>query len=391
MATYLEAAETILKEYKRPLSSEELTDIAIRRGLIIPGGPTPAKTMGALIYSHIKKHRESSPFTLVASNRFTLVSNNQLDLFNNGNSTKEHKNRNSKRPKSSKPQGSFRQIACIVLEEAGHPMTAQQITGVAIEKGLLTSVGKTPSATMSAKIYTEIQENGEDSIFIKVGRGLFFLRNRERDIESQEVNSEQVVTPPVAVPLHKNSQKKTSGSAYLDAAGAVLDEIGHPLTAGEIVTAALERGFTLGQSKTPNRALTTTIDSDIRKNGEKSLFYKVSRGLFSLRNSVHGEKPYSALNSKQPVTIQPVGIYGGNIAALQRELEIIQSFLIGRLEHRPSDEKLCDWVLFCYTAEMFSAGRDIFRLINQEAVNAWYFEKVRKLARLCSLKAPSNG
>jgi hypothetical protein len=69
----------------------------------------------------------------------------------------------------------------------------------------------------------------------------------------------------------------------------------------------------------------------------------------------------------------------------------IRAFLSGRAEHRPSDEKLCDWVQFCYTFGLYVEGRDLFALVNEADVNTWYLERTRKLARICSLKAGSNG
>ncbi len=76
---------------------------------------------------------------------------------------------------------------------------------------------------------------------------------------------------------------------------------------------------------------------------------------------------------------------------LDREIAEIRAFLKGRAEQRPSDERLCDWVQFCYTFELYAEGRDLFALVNEADVNPWYLERTRKLARICSLKAGSNG
>jgi hypothetical protein len=40
-----------------------------------------------------------------------------------------------------------------VLQEAKRPLTAREITQFAISRGLLKSAGKTPEATMSARLY----------------------------------------------------------------------------------------------------------------------------------------------------------------------------------------------------------------------------------------------
>jgi hypothetical protein len=74
-------------------------------------------------------------------------------------------------------------------------------------------------------------------------------------------------------------------------------------------------------------------------------------------------------------------------AILDREREAIRVFLAGRSDTRPTDEKLCDWVQFCYLFEMYREGRDVFAVINPIEVNAWHFERTKKLATICKMKA----
>lgn len=66
--TYLEAAVAVLKASRRATTTEEITDAAIRQGLINPCGKTPVQTMGAALYRHIYEdaarpvlQRESQP------------------------------------------------------------------------------------------------------------------------------------------------------------------------------------------------------------------------------------------------------------------------------------------------------------------------------------------
>ena len=72
---------------------------------------------------------------------------------------------------------------------------------------------------------------------------------------------------------------------------------------------------------------------------------------------------------------------------LDREIETVSAFLQGRSDHRPTDEKICDWVNFCYAFEMYAQGAELFRLVARENVNEWYFERTRKLAKICALRA----
>lgn len=53
--TYLQAAIEVLRGAERPLSASEIAERATARGLIHPGGSTPAATMGARLYSYSKE------------------------------------------------------------------------------------------------------------------------------------------------------------------------------------------------------------------------------------------------------------------------------------------------------------------------------------------------
>ncbi len=52
--TYLEAAITVLKSAREPMTSGEITEAAIRKGLISPRGKTPEATMSAELYQRLK-------------------------------------------------------------------------------------------------------------------------------------------------------------------------------------------------------------------------------------------------------------------------------------------------------------------------------------------------
>lgn len=81
------------------------------------------------------------------------------------------------------------------------------------------------------------------------------------------------------------------------------------------------------------------------------------------------------------------GTPDGLDAILAREIGNIRAFLQGRSDYRPSDEKLCDWVNFCYTFELYAEAHELFTLVSPNGVNPWYFERTRKLARICGAKA----
>jgi hypothetical protein len=72
-------------------------------------------------------------------------------------------------------------------------------------------------------------------------------------------------------------------------------------------------------------------------------------------------------------------------AILADEIRAIRGFLAGNHSAAPSDEKLCDWVQFCYAFELFSEAASLFKLIRPEQVNSWPYERAKRLARACEL------
>ena len=68
------------------------------------------------------------------------------------------------------------EAAAQILAEAGQPMTCKAIVEKAIERGLWTTRGKTPQATLYAAIIREIAKKGDKARFSKVGRGVFRIK-----------------------------------------------------------------------------------------------------------------------------------------------------------------------------------------------------------------------
>jgi hypothetical protein len=61
--TFLEAAETVLRTAQKPLTTAEITEIALRRGLISTGGKTPNASMSAALYGAPSKSSIRREFT----------------------------------------------------------------------------------------------------------------------------------------------------------------------------------------------------------------------------------------------------------------------------------------------------------------------------------------
>lgn len=73
---------------------------------------------------------------------------------------------------------SFKEAAVKILKEAEEPLTAKEITRIALDEELIETSGATPEATMAAQLYTDTGK------FKKVGKGLFALVKQTESVKS---------------------------------------------------------------------------------------------------------------------------------------------------------------------------------------------------------------
>ena len=60
--TFKAAAVEVLRGEKRPMKAEDITDLALRRKLLVTEGKTPSATMGAQLYTDVKNNGTKSEF-----------------------------------------------------------------------------------------------------------------------------------------------------------------------------------------------------------------------------------------------------------------------------------------------------------------------------------------
>ena len=89
-----------------------------------------------------------------------------------------------------KKKVSFKEAARIILQKVEEPISAKEITAIALEQGLLETEGRTPEATMAAQLYVDINRNPNSS-FQKVGKGLFTLKKKKGKLDSPVVFLEE--------------------------------------------------------------------------------------------------------------------------------------------------------------------------------------------------------
>ena len=71
----------------------------------------------------------------------------------------------------------FTEAAAEVLRLAGKPLHYKEITELAIEKNLLSHVGKSPEVTMGARLAALLKKEDKTNPIVRVKPGVFALRD----------------------------------------------------------------------------------------------------------------------------------------------------------------------------------------------------------------------
>ena len=166
----------------------------------------------------------------------------------------------------------------VALAEADGPLHYREITERVLAKGYWNSRGKTPEATVNARLAVDIRDQGAASRFVRVSRGRFKLnpeRNRDRDRS--------------AIPSIHGTEGEGPGNvtSFADAAERVLKDSQDrkPMHYAAITKQALERGMIHTQGRTPSATMYSQILTEIRRHetrGESPRFVQHGRGMVGL-------------------------------------------------------------------------------------------------------------
>lgn len=170
-----------------------------------------------------------------------------------------------------------------VLKKAQSPLHARAITEQIIASGLWHSAGKTPEASVSARLYSDIKRNGSNSPFIKVANQTFALR--------EPIDATGVATETGSTPL--KADKKTSpplekmGLSFTTCAEKVLAQFGKkkPMHYRDITKKAIAEGWLLSSGKTPAASMYAQLITEIKrqqKDGKLPRFVQHGRGYVGL-------------------------------------------------------------------------------------------------------------
>ena len=71
---------------------------------------------------------------------------------------------------------------------------------------------------------------------------------------------------------------------------------------------------------------------------------------------------------------------------VNEEIESIHAYIQGLSSMKLGNEKICDWINFCYTLGLYIEGKELFSLLDNSEVNGWYYDRTKKIAKACDQK-----
>src|ERR1043165_6273979 len=89
----------------------------------------------------------------------------------------------------------FTEAAAEVLRLAGKPLHYKEITELAIEKNLLSHVGKSPEVTMGARLAALLKKEDKTNPIVRVKPGVFALREWEGKRKKRGAGAEDDPAP----------------------------------------------------------------------------------------------------------------------------------------------------------------------------------------------------
>ncbi len=130
----------------------------------------------------------------------------------------------------------FTEAAAEVLRLVGRPLHYKEITDLAIEKNLLSHVGKSPEVTMGARLAALLKKSAKDNPLVRVKPGVFALREWDdatikagMSEKSPKVSAEAGAVAEDEVAAEKIPEDRTSAAAASDDEGGEWEEDDEPV------------------------------------------------------------------------------------------------------------------------------------------------------------------
>ena len=128
----------------------------------------------------------------------------------------------------------FTEAAAEVLRLVGRPLHYKEITDLAIEKNLLSHVGKSPEVTMGARLAALLKKSAKDNPLVRVKPGVFALREWDdatikAAMSEKAAKGEAGAAVEEAPAVEKVPEDRTSASASSDEEGGDWEEDDEPV------------------------------------------------------------------------------------------------------------------------------------------------------------------
>lgn len=193
--------------------------------------------------------------------------------------------------------------AYTILVEIGKPLHVRELVQQMLARGLWSTNGKTPEATIDSAITVDMRTLGEASRFRRAGKRTFTIGQQEivpsptpvalpADIAAPSM---PVPTPSAApasiaapsMPAQAASSSTSQPLSFVDAAERVLEQFAHqqPMHYQDITKRALNLGLIATAGQTPASTMYAVILTEIDKlgkRGEQPRFTKHGKGMVGL-------------------------------------------------------------------------------------------------------------
>lgn len=176
---------------------------------------------------------------------------------------------------------SIRKAIILVLEDSNTPLHVKEITKRILSRKLCKASGKTPEATVGARIYLDIKKNGDASPFVLHAPATFGLRKTDSSSKTKSETTTKTVGGQAA-----KVQSETSFS-FTDSAQMVLERFANRqlMHYRAITDKAIEMGWLSSKGKTPEASMYAQILTSIKRSkrrSEQPRFTQHGRGLVGL-------------------------------------------------------------------------------------------------------------
>lgn len=170
-----------------------------------------------------------------------------------------------------------------ILEESKSPLNQAEITRRILERHLWSSEGKTPDATVGARIYVDIKTHGVKSRFQLAGKNLFALRSWNLPEYTSAIKKKPQPKKQAADP----APKPPKTLSFTDSTEQVLLRFGNkkPMHYRDVTKRALDLGLLHSQGETPEATLYAQVLTEISRKtrrGETPRFVKHGKGYIGL-------------------------------------------------------------------------------------------------------------